>query len=32
VVAGLGIFTGLAIVILAELRQQREIPVEAVGE
>jgi drug/metabolite transporter (DMT)-like permease len=31
-VAGLGIFTGLAIVILAELRQQREIPVEAVGE
>ena len=32
VVAGLAIFTGLAIVILAELRQQREIPVEAVGE
>lgn len=30
--AGLAIFTGLGMVILAELRQQREIPVEAVGE
>lgn len=32
VIAGLGIFAGLALVILAELRQQREIPAEAVGE
>ncbi len=31
-VAGLAIFAGLALVILAELRQQREIPVVAVGE
>lgn len=31
-IAGLAIFAGLALVILAELRQQREIPVEAVGE
>ncbi len=31
-VAGLAIFTGLALVILAELRQHREIPLEAVGE
>ncbi len=31
-VAGFAIFAGLALVILAELRQQREIPVEAVGE
>ena len=31
-VAGLAIFSGLALVILAELRQQRQIPVEAVGE
>ncbi len=31
-VAGLAIFTGLALVILAELRQERAIPVEAVGE
>ncbi len=30
--AGLAIFTGLALVILAELRQHREIPLEAVGE
>ncbi len=30
--AGLAIFSGLALVILAELRQNREIPVEAVGE
>jgi drug/metabolite transporter (DMT)-like permease len=32
VLAGLSIFAGLGIVILAELRQQREIPVGAVGE
>jgi drug/metabolite transporter (DMT)-like permease len=32
VVAGLAIFTGLALVILAERRQHREIPLEAVGE
>lgn len=31
-VAGLAIFVGLALVILAELRQHREIPAEAVGE
>jgi drug/metabolite transporter (DMT)-like permease len=31
-VAGLAIFTGLALVILAELRQERAIPVQAVGE
>jgi drug/metabolite transporter (DMT)-like permease len=31
-IAGLAIFTGLALVILAELRQHREIPLEAVGE
>jgi drug/metabolite transporter (DMT)-like permease len=31
-VAGLAIFMGLALVILAERRQHREIPVEAVGE
>jgi drug/metabolite transporter (DMT)-like permease len=31
-VAGLAIFTGLALVILAERRQHREIPLEAVGE
>jgi drug/metabolite transporter (DMT)-like permease len=31
-VAGLAIFTGLGLVIVAELRQQREIPVQAVGE
>ena len=30
--AGLAIFAGLALVILAELSQKREIPVEAVGE
>jgi drug/metabolite transporter (DMT)-like permease len=30
--AGLSIFAGLGLVILAELRQQREIPVVAVGE
>jgi drug/metabolite transporter (DMT)-like permease len=30
--AGLAIFAGLALVILAELRQHREIPVEPVGE
>jgi drug/metabolite transporter (DMT)-like permease len=32
VAAALAIFTGLGMVILAELRQRREIPVEAVGE
>lgn len=32
VLAGLAIFAGLALVILAELRQNREIPVEPVGE
>ncbi|HEV7366489.1 MAG TPA: DMT family transporter [Gemmatimonadales bacterium] len=32
VIAGLAIFTGLGLVILAELRQHREIPVEPVGE
>jgi drug/metabolite transporter (DMT)-like permease len=32
VMAGLAIFAGLALVILAELRQHREIPLEAVGE
>ena len=32
VLAGLAIFTGLALVILAERRQHREIPVEAIGE
>jgi drug/metabolite transporter (DMT)-like permease len=32
VVAGLAIFTGLGFVILAELRQHRENPVEPVGE
>jgi drug/metabolite transporter (DMT)-like permease len=32
VVAGLAIFTGLGLVILAELRQHREIPVQPVGE
>ena len=32
VLAGLSIFAGLALVILAELRQHREIPLEAVGE
>lgn len=31
-VAGLAIFAGLGLVILAELRQQREIPLEPVGE
>jgi drug/metabolite transporter (DMT)-like permease len=31
-IAGLSIFTGLGLVILAELRQQREIPVGPVGE
>jgi drug/metabolite transporter (DMT)-like permease len=31
-VAGLAIFIGLGLVIVAELRQQREIPVAAVGE
>jgi drug/metabolite transporter (DMT)-like permease len=31
-VAGLAIFGGLALVILEELRQEREIPLEAVGE
>jgi drug/metabolite transporter (DMT)-like permease len=30
--AGLAIFAGLALVILAERRQYREIPIEAVGE
>ena len=30
--AGLTIFVGLGLVILAELRQQREIPAEPVGE
>jgi drug/metabolite transporter (DMT)-like permease len=30
--AGLAIFAGLALVILAEFRQHREIPVEPVGE
>jgi drug/metabolite transporter (DMT)-like permease len=30
--AGLAIFAGLALVILAERRQQQEIPVQAVGE
>jgi drug/metabolite transporter (DMT)-like permease len=30
--AGLAIFVGLGLVILAELRQQREIPAEPVGE
>jgi drug/metabolite transporter (DMT)-like permease len=30
--AGLAIFTGLALVILAELRQHREIPLAGVGE
>ncbi len=30
--AGLAIFTGLALVILAERRQHRDIPLEAVGE
>ena len=30
--AGLAIFSGLALVILAERRQHREIPLEAVGE
>jgi drug/metabolite transporter (DMT)-like permease len=30
--AGLAIFAGLALVIFAERRQHREIPVEAVGE
>jgi drug/metabolite transporter (DMT)-like permease len=30
--AGLAIFVGLGFVILAELRQQREIPAEPVGE
>jgi drug/metabolite transporter (DMT)-like permease len=30
--AGLAIFAGLALVIVAERRQHREIPVEAVGE
>jgi drug/metabolite transporter (DMT)-like permease len=30
--AGLSIFAGLGLVILAELRQQRQIPVGAVGE
>jgi drug/metabolite transporter (DMT)-like permease len=30
--AGLAIFAGLGLVILAELRQQREIPAEPVGE
>jgi drug/metabolite transporter (DMT)-like permease len=32
VAAGLAIFAGLGLVILAELRQQRDIPVEPVGE
>jgi drug/metabolite transporter (DMT)-like permease len=33
VVAGVSVFAGLGLVILAELRQQREIPVgAAVGE
>lgn len=32
VVAGLSIFCGLGLVILAELRQQREIPAGPVGE
>ena len=31
-VAGLAIFTGLGLVIMAELRQDRAIPIEAVGE
>lgn len=31
-IAGLAIFTGLALVILGEIRQHREIPVGAVGE
>jgi drug/metabolite transporter (DMT)-like permease len=31
-VAGLAIFTGLALVLLSELRQHHEIPVEPVGE
>jgi drug/metabolite transporter (DMT)-like permease len=31
-VAGSAIFAGLALVILAEFRQHREIPVQAVGE
>jgi drug/metabolite transporter (DMT)-like permease len=31
-VAGLAIFAGLGLVIVAELRQQREIPLQAVGE
>jgi drug/metabolite transporter (DMT)-like permease len=31
-VAGLAIFAGLALVILSELRQHREIPLEPVGE
>jgi drug/metabolite transporter (DMT)-like permease len=31
-VAGLAIFSGLGLVILAELRQHRQIPVEPVGE
>jgi drug/metabolite transporter (DMT)-like permease len=30
--AGIAIFIGLALVIVAELRQHREIPLEAVGE
>jgi drug/metabolite transporter (DMT)-like permease len=30
--AGLAIFVGLGLVIMAELRQQREIPAEPVGE
>jgi drug/metabolite transporter (DMT)-like permease len=30
--AGLAIFTGLGFVILSELRHNREIPVEPVGE
>ena len=32
ILAGLAIFAGLALVILTELRQHREIPLEAVGE
>ena len=31
-IAGVAIFTGLGLVILAELRERREIPVEPIGE
>jgi hypothetical protein len=30
--AGLAIFSGLGLVIVTERRQQREIPMEALGE